>query len=115
MKYSRSARRNTRTQTPPPRLTPANSRLGPALWIAVALTMVSLAVFSEVRTHEFLLYDDPDYITNNREIRGGLTWHGLAWSFQTFAAGNWHPLTWISHMTDVQLFGLNSGAHHLVN
>jgi len=85
------------------------------VWIAVALAIVTAAVFFQVRTHQFILYDDPEYVTNNREVRAGLNWHGLLWSFRTFTAGNWHPLTWISHMVDVQLFGLNSGAHHLVN
>jgi protein O-mannosyl-transferase len=85
------------------------------LWIVAALTIVTLTIFAQVRAHEFLLYDDPEYVTNNREVRAGLTWHGFLWSFQTFAAGNWHPLTWISHMLDVQLFGVDSGAHHLVN
>ena len=83
--------------------------------IVAGLTVATLAIFAQVGSHEFLLYDDPEYVTSNLQVRAGLTWHGLLWSFKTFAAGNWHPLTWISHMLDVQLFGLDSGSHHLVN
>jgi protein O-mannosyl-transferase len=65
--------------------------------------------------HGFVNYDDPDYITNNSARQGGLTWSGNVWAFQSGDAGNWHPLTWISHMIDCQLFGLNPAGHHLTN
>ena len=58
---------------------------------------------------------DIDYVTENRIVRQGLTWHGVAWAFQTVHAANWHPLTWLSHMLDVQIFGLQPSPHHLVN
>ena len=60
-------------------------------------------------------YDDDDYVTDNPVVQRGLTWTGIQWAFTTGRASNWHPVTWLSHMTDCELFGLNPGAHHLVN
>jgi hypothetical protein len=59
--------------------------------------------------------DDGDYVFENKTVAAGLTWHGLAWAFTTGHAGNWHPLTWLSHMLDCQLFGLRPGWHHFSN
>jgi tetratricopeptide (TPR) repeat protein len=64
---------------------------------------------------DFTLYDDPDYVTGNPMVRAGLTVKGLAWAFTHAYASNWHPLTWISHMLDVEIFGLHAGGPHLVN
>jgi hypothetical protein len=63
----------------------------------------------------FINYDDPVYVTENPHVRGGLTWEGVRWAFTAAHDGNWIPLTWLSHMLDCQLFGLQSGPHHLVN
>jgi tetratricopeptide (TPR) repeat protein len=60
-------------------------------------------------------YDDQDYVTENSVVQKGLTWTGIKWAFTTGHASNWHPITWLSHMVDCELFGLNPGAHHLVN
>jgi protein O-mannosyl-transferase len=65
--------------------------------------------------HEFVNYDDPDYITSNAHVLRGLSWGNVAWAFEASHAGNWHPLTWLSHMLDVRLFGLQPGWHHLVS
>src|SRR5262249_26131651 len=59
--------------------------------------------------------DDPIYVSENPNIAGGLTWPGVVWAFTTGRASNWHPVTWLSHMTDVELFGVTPGAHHVVN
>ncbi|HWP84095.1 MAG TPA: tetratricopeptide repeat protein [Terriglobia bacterium] len=72
-------------------------------------------MYAPVRQHEFVAWDDPSYITENPRVAAGLTWEGVRWAFTTAHMANWHPLTWLSHMMDVQLFGLNAGAHHLVN
>src|SRR5208283_5662499 len=56
-----------------------------------------------------------DYITNNAHVKAGLTWTGVIWAFRTGAAANWHPLTWLSHMLDCQLYGLYPGGHHSTN
>jgi protein O-mannosyl-transferase len=63
----------------------------------------------------FVNYDDPVYVTGNRHTRAGLTWPGVRWAFISTDAVNWHPLTWISHMADCQLYGLNAAGHHLTS
>ena len=85
------------------------------LFICLFLTVITLSVFLQVKDHDFVNYDDNDYITENRHVQTGLTSENITWAFTTFHAGNWHPLTWISHMLDCQLFGLKPGLHHLVN
>ena len=83
--------------------------------ICLALAAVTLAVYLPMLGHGFVNYDDPDYITSNPHVKAGLTWPGIVWAFQSSDASNWHPLTWISHMVDWQLFGQNAAGHHLVN
>ncbi len=85
------------------------------LWIPVILFLATLALYAPVRNFAFVNYDDPDYTTANLHVRGGLTADGIAWAFRSTEAANWFPLTWMSHMLDVQLFGLDSGWHHLTN
>jgi tetratricopeptide (TPR) repeat protein len=83
---------------------------------AVLLIVVATAIsYSSVRTFEFNNYDDILYVTGNDLVKRGLTPEGIATAFTEPMAANWHPLTMISHMVDVELFGLNAGAHHLVN
>jgi Tfp pilus assembly protein PilF len=79
------------------------------------LTIASLMAFWQVNKGEFIFFDDPDYITENNNIQHGITLEGIQWAFTTGHAANWHPLTWISHMLDVQLFGLQPQWHHLTN
>ena len=79
------------------------------------LVLVTLAVYWPARHYKFVAYDDDAYVYNNPTVRAGLTWAGVEWSFVDRQANNWHPLTWISHMTDCQFFGLNAGGPHLVN
>ena len=83
--------------------------------IAAALALVTLAVYAQVVSHQFISLDDDLYIRDNPIVARGLTLPGIAWAFTTFHAGNWHPVTWLSHMLDCQLFGLNAGGHLLVN
>jgi len=85
------------------------------LLICLALAAATFAVYLPVRTHEFVRYDDDTYVTHNPNVKSGLTAQGIKWAFATGYAANWHPLTWLSHQLDCQLFGLNSAAHHLVN
>jgi hypothetical protein len=72
-------------------------------------------LYGRVAHHEFLDFDDSQYVTKNVHVRTGLNFGNVVWAFTSFYAANWHPLTWLSHMADCQLFGLNSGSHHLVN
>ncbi|MFZ2948478.1 MAG: tetratricopeptide repeat protein [Desulfuromonadaceae bacterium] len=85
--------------------------------IAISIVLLGLitAVYYQITSHQFINYDDPSYITENIHIQAGLTWEGVRWAFTTVHEANWHPLTWISHMLDVELFGLNAGRHHLVS
>jgi hypothetical protein len=83
--------------------------------VAFALAVVTLLLYLPVLHNGFVNYDDPDYITNNSHVKAGLTWPGIIWAFRSTEASNWHPLTWISHMADCQLFGVNPAGHHLVN
>ncbi len=76
------------------------------------LAVVTLTLYSPVLHNPFISYDDPDYVTQNPNVQSGLGWPLVKWAFTTTAAGNWHPLTWLSHGLDCQLFGLNAGGHH---
>ena len=90
----------------------AQWRLPLALLVIAGLTV---AVYWPSLYNDFIDYDDTDYVTVNMMVRQGLTLKGLAWAFTAFHAGNWHPLTWLSHMLDVELFALNPLGHHAVN
>ena len=83
--------------------------------LAVGLAILTLAIYLQVVNHQFISLDDDYYVVNNVMVTGGLTLKGVAWSFTTFYAANWHPLTWLSHMLDSQLFGLNAGGHLFVS
>jgi tetratricopeptide (TPR) repeat protein len=83
--------------------------------ICLFLVLVTVAVFFQVRHHEFLNWDDPLYITENQHVKTGFTLPNIAWAFTTQHVGNWHPITWLSHMLDVHLYGMNPGQHHLSN
>ncbi len=84
-------------------------------FVLVVLVAVTFAVFSPVLSHEFTLYDDTGYVTENAMVTAGFTWRGVLWAFTTTYMGSWHPLTWLSHMADVQVFGVVPRWHHLTN
>jgi protein O-mannosyl-transferase len=81
-------------------------------WILVMIAALTLAAYWPLLHNGFIDYDDTDYVTLNMAVRQGLTLEGLSWSLGAFHAANWHPLTWLSHMLDVQLFDLNPVGHH---
>lgn len=85
------------------------------IWLGALLVCTTLLLYSHVAHHEFLDFDDSQYVTKNVHVNTGLHPGNVVWAFTSFYAANWHPLTWVSHMADCQVFGLNSGAHHLVN
>jgi tetratricopeptide (TPR) repeat protein len=87
----------------------------PDLLILLALGTITFGIYAQVIGHQFITLDDPTYIRENPMVNRGVTLVGLTWAFTTFYAANWHPLTWIAHMIDSQLFGMNAGAHLLVN
>jgi len=87
----------------------------PDLLILLGLAVMTFAIYAQVIGHQFITLDDDGYIKENGMVNRGVTLAGVAWAFTTFDQGNWHPLTWIAHMIDSQLFGMNAGGHLLVN
>jgi protein O-mannosyl-transferase len=85
------------------------------MFVAAGLAAATLAVYAQVIGHQFIGFDDQAYIQNNPMVRAGLTWKGIVWALTTFYDSNWHPLAWIAHMVDVEMFGLDAGRHLLVN
>jgi tetratricopeptide (TPR) repeat protein len=83
--------------------------------LAVFLALLTLALYANSIHAGFVSYDDPGYVTNNSQVQRGLTGPGITWAFTTTTEANWHPLTWLSHMTDVQVFGMRPAGHHLTN
>ena len=92
-------------------------------WLGLILVITTLIAYEPLRHKEFIAYDTDDYVTENPHVNQGLTRASLVWAFilpldesgATEHAANWHPLTWLSHMLDCQLFQLNPLGHHLVN
>jgi tetratricopeptide (TPR) repeat protein len=91
------------------------ARVSLTLKISLLLFVTTLLVYARTGGLQFLSYDDQLYITDNQMVQAGLSWKGVAWAFTTMHAANWHPLTWLSLMLDVQIFGARPGAIHLVN
>jgi hypothetical protein len=86
------------------------------LAICIALLIAStLLTYWPVLKNEFINYDDPDYVTTNEVVKQGLTAEGFKWAFTTGHASNWHPITWLSHMADVSMFGMKPAGHHATN
>jgi len=83
--------------------------------LGVLLAVATFVVYLPVDHHPFVNYDDMVYVVNNPHIQSGLDWDTISWAFTTFYQFNWHPLTWISHAIDVQMFQLEPGGHHIVN
>lgn len=83
--------------------------------LCAALALVTAAVYWPVRGQQFVNLDDELYVTENPHVLNGLTWESVCWAFTTSHGTHWLPVTWLSHMLDCQLFGVNAGAHKLVN
>jgi tetratricopeptide (TPR) repeat protein len=83
--------------------------------ICLFLVLVILFVYYQSIHYDFVNYDDEVYVTENMQVKAGLTFEGIIWAFTTGHGANWHPLTWISHMLDCELFGLNPMGHHWIN
>jgi hypothetical protein len=88
---------------------------GRELFICLFIIVTTYCVYQQVGGHEFVTFDDGLYVTENLRVKNGLNRENIVWSFTTTHSSNWHPLTWMSHMLDVSLFGMNPGSHHLVN
>ena len=86
-----------------------------AVVLALAIAGAVVYVYAPVRHFDFVSLDDPEYVLENSHIAHGMTRDAIVWAFTSGYVANWHPLTWMSHALDLQLFGVNGGAHHLVN
>ena len=96
----------------PPRL---ESTWNHSLWVCLLLAVSTLVVYWPVTGHDFVNYDDTDYVTANPYVQAGLSAQGLAWVWHSDVARNWHPVTMLSHMLDCQLYGMRPGGHHLTS
>ena len=83
--------------------------------VVLALTLLSLAIYAQTWSFDFVNLDDPAYVSDNPRVLGGLSATNVKWAFQSTEEANWHPLTWVSHMLDHTLFQLNPAGHHLTN
>ena len=108
---STNQEQNDHKAEPSLRRSPAKQRL----ILSLLLVLATLALYNPVTRAPFLNLDDDLYVTENPDVRAGLTWHSVAWAFRTTTNTNWHPITWLSHELDCQVFGLNPAGPHMVN
>ncbi len=83
--------------------------------ISFCLLTAVFLVYLPVVHFDFVLYDDTAYVSDNDIVKGGLNIAGIIWAFTTFHVSNWHPLTWLSHMLDVEIYGMHPGGHHFTS
>lgn len=86
-----------------------------AVGLLILILAVTAGVYAQVAGHDFIVVDDPQYVVFNPHVANGLSLASIGWAFTALDAFNWHPLTWISHMLDVELVGMDPGRQHLVN
>src|SRR5438045_6410843 len=85
------------------------------LFLCLLLILGTWFCYRSLSNNGFISFDDPTYVIRNLHVNSGLAWSGVVWACKASYASNWHPVTWISHMIDCSLFGLNPGGHHLTN
>jgi protein O-mannosyl-transferase len=85
------------------------------LFVLIGLVLICVVIYAQTVGFDFINFDDNFYVYENTVVLGGLSWSSVKWALTAFHAANWHPLTWISHMLDVRLFGAGAGAHHATN
>ncbi len=105
------AKQTSTAERPPERI--ASQKVKAMLCVAVVLA--TLAIYSPIAHNQFTNFDDDVYIVNNPHVRAGLTWQTVKWAFTTFYAANWHPLAWLSHALDWQMFGASPVGPHYEN
>jgi tetratricopeptide (TPR) repeat protein len=107
------SRRSAKSASAEP--TPWHERFRSPPLLCLLLALVTFAVYTPALRNDFVNYDDSDYVTANPHVQSGLNWENIQWAFTTGHASNWHPITWLSHMLDCQLFGQQPAMHHLVS
>ena len=85
------------------------------LFVSLCLIVSIIIAYAQVSNFDFVGYDDQEYITENSHVQEGLNLKSINWAFTSFHSANWHPLTWLSHMLDCELYGLNPMGHHWTN
>ena len=105
----------TETLTSHPRVGLLASPATRTFLFGLVLAIITVAAYYPVHGNPFVNFDDHDYVTENQHVLKGLSWSTIKWAFTTFHAGNWHPLTWLSHAVDCQLFQANPAGHHDMN
>jgi tetratricopeptide (TPR) repeat protein len=95
--------------------TAASILSGRPLWVSLSLIVANLVIYAPVRLYPFVNTDDAVYVTANPNVLRGLSWSNVQWAFTDAKVPYWHPLTFLSHMLDVQAFGTNAGGHHVTN
>jgi protein O-mannosyl-transferase len=90
----------------------ANPKQRLFLFLCAGLVIITLAVYWPVRNHEFISFDDDEYVTDNTVVQSGLSRQNVKWAFTTVRSSYWHPLTWLSLMLDCQIFGVKPGPMH---
>lgn len=83
--------------------------------VGLFLVLSTLIVYWQIINHDFISFDDDKYVTENHRVKNGLNLNNFIWAFKSSQNSNWHPLTWLSHMLDVQLYGMNPGPHHMTS
>jgi len=101
--------------TVPPRASFFYSSTTGKIFLGLLLAAATVALYYPVKQHQFVAYDDDIYITDNSHVEYGLNWKVVRWAFTANYADNWHPLTWLSHTLDCQLFFINPSRHHMIN
>ena len=111
----RKPRQRESNKRPKPTKPAASRKLLPTAAVCLALAVVTLFAFRNVRSNDFVQYDDDFNIQNNPQLHQGITPQSIHWAFTTFFSANWHPLTWLTHMADWSLYGENPGPQHLTS
>src|ERR1700739_862383 len=83
--------------------------------LCIGLAVLTWVVFGQTLRHDFVNYDDQEYVYQNKRVISGLSLENVRWAFTHVHSGNWHPLTTISHMLDCQFYGLKPAGHHFSN
>lgn len=115
MSVSSSVHFDQQAATPASAERPFRSRAVVTLLVSLLLVLATLSLYQHSLQNGFTNYDDPSYVTRNPHVLQGLSWSNIVWAFHSNVAAHWHPLTVISQMADVQMYGLNARGHHLSN
>ncbi len=98
-----------------PRRAMTGARSQRTILAAGLLALLAVLPYLQTLRFEFVNWDDPSNVVQNAHLQAGLSWSGVIWAFTTFQCGYWHPLTWLSHMLDIQIWAMHAGGHHFTN